>query len=248
MITEKDWLDRINLCALDSGYSFLGWADEFIGAKTKAVMFCDKHGEWIFMGLKKLHKRKIVFCPECWLYSNRTSEECLISVFMSNQIFHPKTKFTRSDRKTEDGKRLFWFVECPECGEVNESRTSALRKGSLPCSCGRQKQLFSYIHGFYYEDSLTFLKYGVTNDPKRRLQEHRRNNKTQVISMGIWKFPTKSMCYEAERECRKTLTHALEASTLVFDGKTEIVIPDELERIIQIYENNSGVKVFNSPE
>lgn len=247
MIKESVYRERAEQAAVVNGYEFVGWDGDFINNKTNCIFFCERHGSWVYKKLACLTKEQKIYCPGCWQEYNRKSDVEMTNIFLQNKTFHRDTKFKRSDRKTKEGKQLYWQVSCPECGEVNEALVGGLRRGCLPCRCGRHKQIYGYIYSVSISDTVSCLKYGVTNDPKRRLDEHVRNNLSAVLCVGIWKFQTKSDCYGAERDCRKYLTHYQDKANILAYGQTEIVGLDELAKIVAIYESWGGISIGCSP-
>ena len=128
----------------------LGWKTSYDGVYTKVRMYCDNHGKWDTTSIIDLRKGK--GCPKCG--NNKISEklknddEKHIFQFMKTGSYHANTKFYRSEKKEKNGRKSFWFYECPLCSTdeytkagicegIFESHISNLKLGKLSCRCSK---------------------------------------------------------------------------------------------------------------
>lgn len=228
----------------EMGYKFLGFIGDWEGVYTKVKMLCEKHGDWCTNSIHSLLNWN-QGCPKCGYESSaamvRKPDEVMIDSFFSTGSFHPDTKFWRSDRKSREGYKTYWFMSCPECGETGESTSGNLQKGKRPCVCSNQRQREAYINLVIDENKLVVaVKFGISRDSEKRAVDQNRSSYYEILQHAIYKFPTTNSCKKAERECRQELECGVVLKRDMPDGYTETTYVYNLEKIIEIYERNGG--------
>ena len=131
------------------GIEFIGFVGDFKGLRTRAVLRCDKHGEWsTSWALSVIHADS--GCPKCGDEISglkcRMDPEEAHDRFMATGAFVSGTIFTKIEKKTAQGSSAFWNVWCPVCA-VDEYSISgscptdfisfhgSLAAGMKPCRC-----------------------------------------------------------------------------------------------------------------
>jgi len=219
--------------------SFGGWE----GVYTKVTLLCRKHGKWSTGDVNKLINMG-VGCPGCKADNisdaNTKLDSVMIKSFLASEAFHPDTKFWRSERETTQGKKNYWYVSCPECGETGESMSSHLQKGQRPCVCSKHRQQEGYINFVVDNDYIVAIKFGIARDSKQRIKNQNRQCVYEIHNYQVYTFPSVAGCKKAERECLQELECGVVLKRDMPDGYTETTWYYNLEKIIQIYERNGG--------
>jgi len=222
--------------AQELGYTFLGFAGEWVGNDTRISLSCSKHGIWDSCYIK--HLRRGTGCPSC---AAMNDDDSMINSFLSTGQFAPETIFTRSERVTKQGNRVYWRVQCPKCGEIGESTGHNLQKGSKPCACSRQRQKECYINIISNGVIDTAIKFGIARDSKQRSKAQNSKSVYDIRQHSTYAFTTTNLCKKAERECKKELECGIVLKRDMPDGFTETTWLYNLEKIVEIYERNGGV-------
>ena len=233
--------------AKELGYTFLDFDGEWKGQTTKIKMSCEKHGEWssgIIDGLINQGKG----CPGCRRdtirEANTKPDDVMIVSFRKSGAFHPDTRFWKSDRVTGQGRKSYWYMSCPECGEVGESRSSDLQAGCRPCACSKQRQRECYINWVVDErENAVAIKFGIARDSKQRVKSQNRQSAYEVRQYQVYSFPSVAACKKAERECKKELECGVVLKRDMPDGWTETTLAYNIGKVKSIYERNGGVLV-----
>lgn len=227
------------------GFELLGFCDKWLAIHTKLRMACDKHGEWNSTTINNL----IVHgagCPLCSVEEraarNTKPEEVMSQTFLNSGGFHVHTKFWRSPRTDNRGRSVYWYVSCPECGEVSESTSSNLRKGVRSCLCSTFRQKEAYINIIKDYKIEIGVKFGIANISANRLKRQSRTCIYELQQYGVWVFPDKRSCLQAELECKQSLVCGIIGKQEMPDGRTETTYLYNLERVIEIYEKHGGLK------
>jgi hypothetical protein len=229
------------------GYTFLGFVGEWQGKYTKIKMLCEKHGEWSSGTIHNLIN-KGVGCPGCWIdtfaKSSSKPDDTMIVSFHKSGAFHPDTKFWRSERKTKQGYKAYWFMSCPECGETGESYCGNLQKGCRPCACNMHRQQECYINWLIDDhNNAVAIKFGIARDSKRRVKDQNRSSAYTLRQHGVYTFPDVTSCNKAERECKKELECGIVLKRDMPDGYSETTWAYNIGKVKDIYERNGGVLV-----
>lgn len=232
--------------ASELGITFLGFVGEWLGNHTKIKMSCEKHGVWE-TGVAGSLIHKGAGCPGCKAditsAVKRKSDEVMIQSFFNSEAFCFGTKFWRSERVDSNGTQQYWFMSCPACGTIGEAQSSALQNGTLPCLCSSNRQRECYINLVKDGDTIIALKFGIANKSEQRVKQQNRRSVYDIELFGVWKFSDKQSCLRAERECLQELQTGIVSNLEMIDGWTETTYPGNLDKIIQIYEINGGIRV-----
>lgn len=248
--TEQQYAVLCKRALLKTATSFVRFDGDWKGAvDTKVIRLCEIHGEMISDSVSNII-RKVTGCAKCQkdairpklLKSITKRDSVMIESFISSGGFAAETKFQRISRSTKDGRNKYWLVVCPECGESGESTSSCLQRGSRPCSCTKNRQKEAYLNFINCTYNI-LIKFGVANSHLRRIKDQQRSCIYPIESYGAWRFPTKSLCFAAERECKQTLECGVLTKEEMPDGYTETTWVYNLEKIISIYEKHGGVRV-----
>lgn len=234
--------------ATKRGYNFLGMTGEYKGHKTRISLECVIHGVFSsIMGALSSKKRR-VGCKSCMgLRTGLRSlkpDAVMIESFFKSEGFHPETKFYRSERRSRAGKRAYWYMECPDCGEKGEATTGALQKGSRPCACSHMSQKEAYINTVTDIDLgiAIALKFGIAKNSKERAKRQNGFSVFKVETHSIYKFATVQSCKRAENQCAKQLECGIILRRDMPDGFSETTWVYNLDKIIEIYESNGGIQ------
>lgn len=226
------------------GYKFLGFNGEWKGTYTKIRMLCESHGEW-GSGVITHLLSKGVGCPSCMTEKsreiNRKPDAIMIQSFLDSKAFHSDTEFWRSERKSSEGRKIFWYMFCPECGEVGESLSANLQRGHRPCACSKHRQQECYINLLVDgNNTAVAVKFGIANNSIRRAKQQNYKTPYEILQHSIYTFPSALSCKGAERECKQELECGVVLRRDMLDGYTETTWIYNLEKIIEIYIRNGG--------
>lgn len=139
--SEGQYTVRCSRKAKELGYTFLGFAGDWVGYRTKIRMLCKKHGEWC-TGIVRSLLDNGNGCPACKAEItsdvHREPSDIAIQSFLKTGAFHPETGFRRSERENTQGAKVYWLVSCPGCGQTKEAVGTRLKSGWNPCGCAKE--------------------------------------------------------------------------------------------------------------
>lgn len=224
-------------------YTFLGFAGEWKGKNTKIKMFCEKHGEWGSTTICNLINRGNG-CPRCAELLSTKSDDIMVQSFLASGAFHPDTKFWRSDRTNRKGCKVYWHIFCPDCKQPGESFSGGLQRGSRSCACNMHRQQECYINWLVdeYNNSVA-IKFGIANNSKQRIKQQDSKCIYTLKQHSVYQFPAVAACKKAERDCKQELECGIVLRRDMQDGYTETTWIYNLEKIIEIYQRNGGVRI-----
>ena len=241
----EDWQMRVlcNRAAKKIGCSFVDFAGEYSGAKTKITLYCEKHGEWSTSNINSL----VSSMKGCVYCTATKSDEVMVKSFTATGRFSEGTRFCRSDRKDSRGRIAYWHVFCPDCGSQGESTSGSLQAGKRPCGCSKHNATEGYINIIYDLDMEVAIKFGVTGkaNTKDRVKRQNSNSIYSVVNHSIYAFPSKEDCLSAEKACKRTLDCGILDRTTFKDGFTETTFTYNIDKIIKIYTDCGGIDVTN---
>lgn len=223
-------------------YNFLGFVGEWRRAYTKIRMICEKHGKWetgTITGLLNIESG----CPACGSEFNIKSDFEMIQSFFDSGAFPQGTHFWRSERKNRQGNSCYWYVSCPECGGQGESHSGNLQKGRRACSCSQQRQQECYINLIKDGEKVIAIKFGIARNSAIRAVKQNRLSVYEVYQHVRYSFPSIVSCKQAEKECKSELECGILTREEMKDGYTETTWAYNLEKIIEIYEENGGQRL-----
>ena len=229
--------------------TFLGFTGDWKGAFTKLVLSCQEHGEWDTFPINTLLNSN-QSCPKCGdivaMNKTRKSDSVMIQRFLDSGAFHPETKFWRVDRRDSAGKLQYWGVLCPICNEYGEATASGLKQGKVPCGCSKHRQKYAYINYLLDDNPLPVaIKFGISGKAFARIREQMICSVYDVVQHSLYLFPDANSCKKAERDCKKEFECGVVLKRDFRDGYTETTWPHNLNKIIEIYERNGGIRQEN---
>lgn len=240
--TKDQYKVRCSRKAKELGHTFLGFVGEWKGKDSKIKMLCEKHGSWESGTVHELiNKGKS--CPNC---KSTKPDDVMIDSFFASGSFHISTKFWRSNKKAKNGSKPYWYMSCPDCGEVGESFSGELQKGNRSCGCSIHRQQECYINWLIDEGVIVALKFGIARDSKQRIKQQNFKSVYTIKQHSIYQFQDVASCKQAERECKKELETGIVLKRDMPDGYTETTYVYNLDKIIEIYERNGGVRQENT--
>lgn len=234
--------------AKEIGYTFICFVGEWKGKNTKIKMLCEKHGEWSTGCVHNLISTGNG-CPGCGhntttaaaSESNTKPDSVMIDSFFDSKAFHPDTKFWRSERKDNQGAKRYWYMSCPECGEIGESFSSSLQKGQRPCACSKHRQQECYINQVIDDrGTVIAVKFGIANNSNQRIKRQNWKSVYTIKQHSVYTFPDVASCKKAERDCKQELETGIMLKRDMSDGYTETTWPQNLDKVIEIYKRNGG--------
>ena len=89
------------------------------------------------------------------------------------------------------------------------------------------------------------IKFGISNNSTQRLKQQQCKCTYGITKHSVYKFPDVSSCKKAERECKMELECGVLLKYDMPDGYTETTWVYNLEKIIEIYERNGGIRQEN---
>lgn len=240
--SQEQYSVRCSRKAKELGYTFLGFVGEWKGYVTKIEMLCDKHGKWDSCIINNLINNGYG-CPGCRTDTITKPEGVMIQSFIDSGAFHPDTEFYRSKRRNKSGRDVYWYVYCPECGEVGEATSGHLQRGSRPCFCSPNRQQECYINWLIDEhNTAVAIKFGIAIDSNRRAKSQNSRSVYTIRQHAVYTFQDIPSCKKAERACLQELECGIVLKRDMPDGYTETTWVYNLEKIIEIYERNGGIK------
>lgn len=219
---------------------FGGFVGEWAGVKTKVMLSCLKHNfTWdttqLYGLVRGVNGCKFCASEQSSARQKMTDEEATVK-FMKSGAFSPNTTFERAE------ERNTWRVYCGDCEYSTVATHSNLLTGKFSCCCIRDKQTYSYISMIVDNYCPVGLKFGITKSPNNRIQNQAYKSVFDIQLIGVWKYSNTSDCRRAETECRKSMLCGIIEKDNMLDGFTETTYVYNLEKIIEIYERNGGVR------
>lgn len=244
--TQEQWVVLIERKCKQHNAEFLGFAENFVGNKTRLILKQDED-IWQSTTIDKLFYRDGFSNPVKYNRERssgslaRKPDEEMIATFINTCAFPEGTRFTRnSERKSKGGVRVYWDIYCPVCDLTNTSTYSSLQEGRVPCNCCVVKPpCYAYIHLL----SESIIKFGITNSLSRfRLKQQSAAYGKNLIEIGTWEFSNSQSCRSAELCCKRDLIGPVISKDDFPDGYTETTYSYNIDNVIEIYENFGGVR------
>jgi len=236
---------RVLRSCLEMGYTLitdfltLNYKDQ----STKITVLCNDHGERTVPISSIINKRRCRKCVQSESWSLlRKPDEVMIKSFLDSGSFHPNTIFRRSERKTSQGARNYWWVDCPVCGGSGEAISVDLKKGNQPCQCIKNQRQ-AYINTVSDGGLPIAIKFGIAKDYKSRVPRQNKKSIYEVENLKAWKFPTKESCISAELECKQSLICGIVPREEMPDGFSETTHVYNLDKISEIFEKHGGITI-----
>lgn len=171
---------------LKTGQTFIGFDGEYMNNKTRAIIECDKHGQWSSSSLHVLHSG--VNCAKCSSYGVGRKRATPIVELMNRFNDLDTYKFVRFESEYMNSSSKV-VMSCPEHGEwVTQVQIASSGKHKCP-SCvkyGYDPQLTGYVYLIKSECS-RFFKVGITNNIRRRFVELKRSTPFEIVKISHFK-------------------------------------------------------------
>lgn len=213
-----------------------------------------------------------IYCPTCasdiysqagvadgYFYSNtsymrdRVICRCAKTKMLNEELLIVKVKHTMELQgnnhviKRIDGKfngvNSILIRECPLHGEYSTKILNILSAWQACPMCHNQVQKQAYIHNILDGDNLIALKFGITNNHKKRIEDQNRDSIYSVELYGLWEFPDIQSCKDVEKEIKRKIETSYLSKEQVKDGYTETCHPSNLQIIIDTYESFGGILI-----
>lgn len=238
ILPEEVRLQQCQQFCLDNRYELIGWVDGYENSHSRVKLKCPKHQrEWDTAVYAVVPGK--CGCIECSIekssISNRKPDSEMIQSFLDAGIYAEDTIFKRAEGR-------FWCIYCPDCGVEYKRNGGNIRNTGRGCNCA-DLQHYSYILNITDKGVSVGVKFGISRDVNRRLSRIRGKTCYDVEVLGIWYFQEYPRCVRAEQECKENFIVGLIPYSDMRDGYTETTYPYNLDKIVEIYERNGGVKV-----
>lgn len=181
--SKKQWEILLKRKAKENNHVFNGFLGdpEKVNQSTKIILHCNNCGhDWTSGNVGNYYYDR--GCPKCAdklrANSRLTESDVWIERFRSTGKFD-ESKYT-FERVTDTGR--LWNVYCNVCNSTTVSDRSNLVAGKVPCGCGNGGGIDVTQPTYFYILTVTalgqkFIKFGISNYPKRRIADHRRTLK-----------------------------------------------------------------------
>lgn len=178
--SKEQWEIIISRKAKSNNHVFKGFIpSKKLNQNTKCSFLCNIcKTNWNTCSINNYMKDR--GCPSCANVSrginSSTTDEEWIKRFRATGMF-PEHQY-RFERQTRTSR--LWNVSCSSCtGETFVSDRSNLVAGKIPCNCGTGGGYDINKTGYFYILEVMalgqiFLKFGISNFPKRRFVSHTR--------------------------------------------------------------------------
>lgn len=228
------------------GYKFLSFKGKWKASGTRLLLLCKEHGEWGTCTIGHLLNCGSG-CPKCSgeLIGIRSlkPDELMINSFLKTGLYHPDSKFWRSDKTDSMGHYPYWVMSCPECGGQAETTSSRLQLGRRPCNCNSFDQRECYINWIINENGKVIaLKFGIANSSYARAIQQDTKSLYSVVQHAVYKFLSADICKAAEKECRKRIPRKFLSKNQMPDGYTETVAINHLIKLHEIFLEFGGMR------
>lgn len=211
--TQEQWITILNRKAKEMNYE-ITFTGEHIDQTVKLQISCNNcNNKWNSCSVGNFVRDRT--CPNCALISKgnlrRLPKTKHINDFIATGVFKEGTIF---EKVNETGR--LWKIFCPACQDkVFFSDKSNLKAGKLPCDCNNGGGFDKRMDGYVYvlkAQSITnsFVGYGISNFPKRRIKDH-------------------------ERELGKQGYSIIEYTEFKFNGALALQIESELKFIFELF-------------
>lgn len=245
-VTKEQRIIKARRKSKEIGYNFLeiiGEYDSYPYA-TKCKVECPTHGVFQQTLAATLEGRLCQQCAKMKSHESvRLTQEEVFNKTMGTGMYPVGTIITKSDRVDHRGCLSYWDVYCPDCNTTNSSKQSSLYLGHRPCDCLFKDQVYAYIQFLEDGESVVAIKYGISNNVKRRTLGMRQHSIYKIKTFGVWEFENGENCKRAEHECGISVDRPALNRLELRQGYTETTWAYNLEKIIGIYESYGGVRV-----
>lgn len=203
--------------------------------KTKINIVCPEHGE--FIQTVNNHSNG-AGCPKCGSLARSSKRRLTAKQWEDkfNKVHFGEYKYNINTWDSVLTIYSYIPIECSIHGVFNQM-INHHRDGSGCPECAGYNHKYAYIHNV--NDNC--LKFGITNNPSKRLARQNNINKLKITCLGVWFFPTVEACKSAERVVMNTVNKVMNKCDMP-DGYTETCSFSHLDFIISVYNEHGGIK------
>lgn len=231
------------------GMDFIGFADPNgkVIRTQRIDINCKHHGT--FRTTISSFLRSTYACQKCTLIvateearkSLKKTDEETIETFYNSGTFDSSYEFKRSERMTNKGRKMFWWVYYPCCDLWAESFQGDLQKGRKSCNCSINRQRVLYVlECTEINSGQKFLKFGIANNLKQRLGMYYRKKGFVINLQSYFIFENSVDCKRAETEIEKTMECKVITKERFGEGFTETTEIINFQEIVKICIKNNG--------
>lgn len=233
----KDWQMYVLISrklGRNENLKFIGWLDGiYKGQSTKCVVECKIHGVNSGNTVTHIWNSGYHGCVSCArIGQNSKSLEYIRSLFMSNNTYHPETRFWKSDREDGRGYKSYWKGYCPECDSEFEAQYSSLSVGNRSCNCKQFRQRQLYINTVWDGETPVALKFGISDKYLQRLKVQDRKSIYTVKNYLVAYFDNHGEAISLERDIKAKFNTGILSKEEMTDGWKETVSPLLLEDLV----------------
>ncbi len=226
------------------GLKFLGWEDDYSGVTSKVIVKCPRHKHYPIRVGNLVTKSAEYGCPAC--YEERKGNTLVhgLEKFIADATEAHRGQFDYSDYKYKCS-RTPSKIFCNLCkGSFLASYDNHVNKKRGCPSCKGKNQRFAYIIAILDLETPVAVKYGITGDTQRRLQDHERKSIFELQLLSNWYFPDSISCKSAELEVKRNVVGGVMSEREFPSAPTETTHVYNLEYIESVYKKHGGVKVY----
>lgn len=156
----------------------------------------------------------------------------------ANEVHNNLYNYDKVDYVNSSTKVL---ITHPVYGDFWQTPASHLCGSGHPLAAGHSQQ-YAYIHNILDGDLSVALKYGIEKQKGKRVMQQNKKSLFKIESLHTYFFTSVFECKEAEKECKKLFGKGVLTKQEMPDGYTETTTPNNIDKIIAIYEKWGGVK------
>lgn len=237
--------------AKEAGSVFKGIILPYKGGESRCNLYCNTCQHSWTSKLSNLWALKRG-CPSCrnlkftkaGTEAAIRADEDVIRDFMNSGFYHVNTKFVKTNRKAKNNGNNYWKLYCPLCDSTFEAQQGHILKGNVRCDCSPLNCKETYIIFLKDGEDIVGLKFGISKDSYKRLITHQYHTRYETEMFAIFKYKDSYSCKSAERECINSLVCGIIDKELFNPGWTETTYTYNLDRIISIFKQYGGVRIF----
>lgn len=226
------WENKVSLSNIH------GFRIESIIANSRGsvTLFCEKHGPVKVSMVSFLKTGNCSLCSrEKVAESQRKSRDERIEYLL--KLHSGKYDYSLFPEKIISNKIKVKII-CKEHG-VFEQRLNEHMLGKGCSSCSISSCSTGYINYVRIKGKIKCIKFGISNNPKRRLSEINSKTKYEVISHSKWSFPTHQSCRDAESMIKRLVKPFLSKEEFP-EGWTETCDLSYKPMIIEVFKKFGG--------
>lgn len=214
-IDQKEYEKRITNICNSRGYKFVKWIENYHGVRTKALIECTKHGQWVSSGNNITINKS--FCKKCYFENKKTplhmrekeiNEKCLS---LNYEFLGWVNGYVNQYSKIK--------IKCQKHGEFITTPTTLLHTGRRCAGCATTGFKIKNKASLYVLRSLcgSYVKIGISNNVENRIKILKKRTPFEFNVIEIYNSDGKTI-----RSLEKDFHSHFESAELTgFDGCTE---------------------------